>query len=250
MAENDIRTQTVKEQLQQQLVEELATESGHEGVVIGWIAPLNAHSELIRTLEAEVFPEIPDIMRPYELACEFLALVDTRPSTARVVHAFRLSSATGLSAMREEDPPGTVLLEDLISSGQGLDLGAVDEYYRARGIDLRHSASIETNFRVGPRVDTDTGLSPAQIGYIALFQWILREDLQVLFAHLNEPAVRSLDNVGVGWEPIAGRYDLRTPTVGGSFDDEYSPVAIPVTPENSAVLSSLLEFLPPQVQLG
>jgi hypothetical protein len=110
--------------------------------------------------------------------------------------------------------------------------------------------SIETNFRVGSRTEAETGLPPAQIGYVALFQQILREDIPVLFAHLNQPALRSLENVGVHAEPIAGRGDLRTPTGDGAFDEKYSPVAIIVNPENSAVLASLSEFAAPEVRLS
>ena len=189
-------------------------------------------------------------MQRYELACEFLALVDTRPEFARVVHAFRLSGATGYGASQHPTQIESVLLDDLAASGQGIDLPAIDGYYASRGIDLRRSLSIETNFRVGERVETESGLPPAQIGYVALFQQILREDIEVLFAHLNEPAIRSLNAVGVSSEPIAGRDDLRTPTAGGKFDANYSPVAILVNEENSAVLASLSEFAAPEVRLS
>ncbi|MGQ0805047.1 MAG: hypothetical protein ACT4PI_14450 [Actinomycetota bacterium] len=250
MSDGDLTVQSGRDLLQSQLVQELAAQSGHEGVVAGWVPPLHPHSELIRALEAEVFPEIPDIMRPYELACEFLALVDTRPSEARVVHAFRLSGATGLGPTQSPDGVESVLLEDLAASDQGVDLPAITDYYAGRGIDLRRSLSIETNFRVGARAEAENGLPAAQLGYVALFQQILRENVQVLFAHMNEPAMRSLANVGVGSEPIAGRDDLRTPTVGGSFDDDYAPIAILVNAENSAVLASLSDFAAPEVRLS
>jgi hypothetical protein len=247
MSEGNLTVRTVKQQLEPQLVDEVAAQTQHDGVVAAWISPLHAHSELVRVLEADVFPEVPDIMRPYELACDFLALVDTRPNAARVVHAFRLSSSSGLSSVLARDHVGTVLIDDLVASNQGLDHGVIADYYAERGIDLHKSLSIETNFRVGERTETETGLPPAQVGYLAIYQRIVREDIQVLFAHLNEPAIRSLDGVGVGWEPIAGRSDVRTPTVGGTFDEEYRPVAILVNPENSAVLESLADFMPPEV---
>lgn len=249
MSDSDLTVQDVKALLEPQLVEEVAATSGHLGVVVGWIAPLHQYSELIRTLEGEVFAGIREIMQPYELACDFLALVDTRPSEARVVHAFRLSSSTGLSSIQARDHVGTVLIDDLVASDQGIDHRAIEDYYAARDIDLHRSLSIETNFRVGPRSETETGLPPAQVGYLAIYERIVREGIQILFAHLNEPAIESLDGVGVGWEPITGRSDLRTPTVGGTFDDEYRPVAILVNPQNSAVLASLSDFMPPEVRL-
>jgi hypothetical protein len=249
MGDSDLTVKARRDLLESGLVQQLADETGHQGVVAAWIPPLHDHSELIRALEAEVFPEIPDIMQPFELACEFLALVDTRPDAARVVHAFRLSGATGFGASQRPTEIESVLLDDLASSGQDLDMAEIIGYYSERGVDLRRSLSIETNFRVGDRAETETGLSPAQSGYVALLQQSLREELQVLFAHLNEPAIRSLDNVGVGSEPIAGRADVRTPTAGGEFDDNYAPVAIYVNEENAAVLKSLSPFAAPEVRL-
>ena len=78
----------------------------------------------------------------------------------------------------------------------------------------------------------------------------LHEGNAAIFAHLNKPAIVSLNSVGVEYESIMGREDLKTPTVGENpFDDHYKPVAIPANTKNLEIFSNLIPFAAPKVNL-
>jgi len=242
---------------QADLIAKVEAQQPEPGIYSAWLDPRHPDANLVRTLEAQIFPEIPEIMEPFEDQCVFLTLIDTRPDAKRIIHAFRLSwpgsdrnAHTGASI----GPEDIVLLKDIIDSDQGLSAEDLRAYYEAKGVDFAKSMSVETNFRVGEKVEPINGLPVAQLGYIAIFQGMNSQqdiaDKAVIFAHLNRPAVASLGAVGIEYEPIAGRADLQTPTVGDEkFDNKYSPVCIPASAKNLEIFSNLTPFAAPQVEV-
>ncbi|MEK9195966.1 MAG: hypothetical protein AAB914_01220, partial [Patescibacteria group bacterium] len=215
-----------------------------------------------RTLEKQTFPEIEDVMRDYEEESTFLALVDTRQQANRIAHAFRISGASSSSdgsvvanSVSNDNSTGIVLIDDIINSGQDFRINDFRDYYSSRGFDLSKCISVETNWIVGEKSEKFNGLPLPQLGYLALFRLIeargLNEGDAVLFAHANRVATISLAMSGVEYEPIAGREDLKTPTVKPdgtlSFDDHYKPVAIPASSQNLEVFKQLSTFAAPQI---
>lgn len=244
---------------QRALVTVSRTSGRGDTIYTAWVRSSHPISNLVRTLEAKVFPEIPALMEPFEDESVFLTLIDTRPGTERVVHAFRLSSLAisgkgmGADASRR-CTFGMALIDDLLSSGQGLDVDAFVGHYEGRGVDLTKCVSVETNFTVGNRVSTESGLRVSDLGYIAIFQLVKQlsglEHNACVFAHLNEPAVASLGQIGVTNRPIAGRDDLKTPTIGETeFDEKYRPAEIPGSKENIEVFRALVPFAAPEIDV-
>lgn len=115
------------------------------------------------------------------------------------------------------------------------------QYYTERGVDIADCVSVETNFKV-KKAEHYNGLPMSQVGYVAIFNQ-LEEALQAnplfVFASVNSQAVQSFALVGLEYEPIAGRSDLRIPVSEDEFDDDYTGVAIPSTPKNLEVFKSL-----------
>ncbi len=244
--------------LQNALVASTQDQSGQEGIHAVWIAQNHPYANVVRTLEAKQFPEIPEIMEPFEDQSVFLALTDTRPEQRRVVHAFRLSSIflAGRTELPGGDTLGIAFIDDIVASGQGVDIEAFKTYYASEGIDLTKCVSVETNFRVGmKKVEVESGLRVSDLGYIAVFQALeklgLDKEDAVVFAHLNQPAIGSLGALGISYAPVMGRDDLKTPTVGENpFDEKYRPVVIPTSAANVAIFKQLLPFAAPEVNFS
>lgn len=249
-------TEAQFKELEERLLAKVDAESDQQAVHAVWMRHDSEFASLVRTLESAQFPEIADVMEPFENQSVFLALVDNRPDATRIVHAFRLTSL-GLAGMEipEGDTTGVALLDDIADSEQGVTASQIKRYYEEKEIDLTKCVSVETNFRVGEKVATETGLPVSQLGYLAIFRALERmgieENKSAVFAHLNVPAVSSLSAVGIEWNPIVGRDQLKTPTVDedGSkgFDIKYTPVEIPGTARNMQVFRDLMPFAAPEV---
>ncbi len=236
---------------QADLVAEIRSRGGEDEVYAVWVKPRGKYANVIRTLETNIFPEMPDVMDGYEDECEFLTLVDTRPGAERIVHAFRLS----VPHEDKEEGLQIVLLDDLVKSDQGLTEEALVDYYAERGISLNtQAASVESNFFVGEKVEAPKGIRISDLGYIAIFKHVAEEGgAKVIFAHLNDNAVKSLGEINVQDEPIAGLTGLQTPTVSEdgvkSIDKKYHPVAIEGTEHNLGVFRDLSVFAAPAIIL-
>lgn len=219
------------------------------GLSLVWIQPNSPFADIVRAHEKKNFSEIQGIVESYEDACLFMALVDTRGELDRVVHASRFTA-------RQE--PGVVLkktgvpfIDDIILSGQDLEVGEYFDYCRKTSIDPSKSLAVETNFRIR-EADVYNGCRMAQIGYIALFDMVTslqsgEEGDPVVYAHINHATITSLGHLGVEYRPVADKVSLRTPTIGGKFDDNYSPVEIPNTTTNKDIFAALRGILPPQI---
>ncbi len=252
----DLRSRDL-ESLQEELVEKILATRRAETICTVWLPGTSPYANVVRTVEQKVFPQIPALMRSVERECLFLGLVDVRAENRRLVHAFRLCGRVlGAPTIIDltDNGFGIALLDDLVRSGQ-ITGAEIRQYYDSRAVDLGKCLSVETNFRVGDRVEWG-GLRVSDLGYIAVFQVLDRlgiKDDAAIFAHLNPPAIASLGHVGVQYSAIAGRDDLRTPTIdedgNQSVDASYTPVEIPLSVENLNVFDGLYAFAVPVVEI-
>jgi hypothetical protein len=230
-------------------VGELRERGFADDVVCVWLTADEEYANLVRTLEARTFPELPELMADYEHVSVFGALVDPR-GEGRIAHGFRLSTAaSNPEAPVSRSGLGMPLVDDLFDSGQGLDPAVFIRYYQEAGVDLTKCISVETNFVVGSRTKSNNGQATPVLAYLSMFSILENIGVETgnacIFTHLNRPASISLGAMGVEYGPIAGRQDLQTPTVVG-FDSRYRPYSIEATPTNIAVLQRGSQFAPVQ----
>lgn len=252
------------ENLQNELVRIVAESTPNDGVHSVWLNTENKFSNLVRTLEVGIFPEIVSFVDPLvESRSKFLALVDTSEDQRRIVHGFRLSGIAMNATVGEaqnkksglynqDESIGLIMVDELIQSGQGFTAKEFREYYDMAGVKIEDCVSVETNFRVGDKVETD-GLRVSDLGYIAIFNLLERISTKLdeacVFAYLNAPAIKSLQAIGIEYRPFAGREDLKAPGSGEEFDEHYIPVAIPKNKRNTDVFRSIAPFGAPEVEL-
>lgn len=227
------------------LLDHVASEAGTEPVVVAWVHPDASAANVIRTMEAEVFPEITAFMSDeVEERSRFLVVVD-RAEEPRLVHVFRVTGGRFGPAPASGDVIGIPMVDEVIEANDDVTAAEVLAYYREHGIDLWRCIAVETNFRIaGGRAAS--GLRWSDYAYLGAFGELMRgEDYpndRGIFAHMNEPAVRSLAAIGVTSDPFAGRPELRSPAAQeGTYDDRYSPLFIPPTPE---ILGVMREIVP------
>ncbi|HYI61870.1 MAG TPA: hypothetical protein VEW93_08715 [Acidimicrobiales bacterium] len=192
-----------------------------------WSAPDTDLGRQLAEAEAEAFPEAPQLF-----AGDASSILMGMAFGGLVRHLMRLSVpaiAPGVAM--------PLILDDLARSGQGLTHQQLLDHYGARGIALDRVVSVETNVRVGER---EADIPSADMSYLSVFDLMRRIGSGAVFAHLNDAARSSFARVGLQDEPIAGVEGLRTPGVHpGEFDDHYTPVCLPVTEGNVAVIEAL-----------
>ncbi len=227
------------QKLEADLVNLVAATHSQE-IVACWIGAASSFADLARGLEAAQFPEMPELMARHEAKATFLALVDSRPDQSRVVHVMRLSS-TAIDA--DGQCTGPALVDVLVASGQGLTWTVVRDYFDQAGIEHSRCIAVESNFRVGPKVDTPSGLPTADIAYMSIYnEWLQfggLPDRSVIFAHVNRASLISFRRIGFEVRAAFAREELRTPTLGGGFDESYQPVEIPLSPLNARLFEEL-----------
>lgn len=232
------------------LVGEIERELPVEGLFTARIDARHPYSEVVRTVEQEHFHEVPSLMERYEPSFVFIAIVDTRPATRRIVHAFRVGIPE--PGEREHGRTGLALLDDIIQSDQGVTLDDVVSYYDQRNFDLARAISVETNFSVGERIESPIpGIRISDFGYLSVFYLLQERSAPVIFAHQNLQALASLGKLGLEYEDIAGRPGLRTPSLDEEgnpyFDDEYTPLALPASEHNVALFTALSTVAVPEL---
>jgi hypothetical protein len=234
------------------LVRDIDSHFAVPGLYVARISAHHAYANLIRTLEhVGDFEEVAELMAPYEPNFVFLAVVDTRPSARRIVHAFRIGLPE-FGATHAHDLTGMALLDDMIQSDQGLTLEGVRTHYESRDVNLAQAMSVETNFRVGEKVPSPIdGIRISDFGYLSVFYLLQEREAPVIFAHQNQVALVSLGQLGLEYDPIAGVDSLRTPSLDDDgnwyFDDRYTPLAIPASAHNVQVFKELGVFTVPEV---
>ncbi|MCA9312874.1 hypothetical protein H6801_01295 [Candidatus Nomurabacteria bacterium] len=231
------------------------------GQIAVWFGSDSRYANLVRTLEAVVFPEITTfISAEVEDCSKFLVIVDPDSADGRIVHAFRSTGQRfnegnfAFSDNSIEQSTGIAMLEEVLDANPGLSREELVGYYSSRGIDLSECISIETNFRVGEKLETENGLRTSDLGYIAIFNTVTNNDdgraNYGIFAHLNEQAITSLSTIGVSFETVAGRDDLGTPSsTEGQFDEHYYPYFIPASETNMSVFRQLVPLGPPEISI-
>lgn len=206
--------------------------------------------ELARPLieaEARIFPEAIQLFGGVDDDPMFHFLVIVVDSEAR--HVMRMSGPGPLAGVGGRLP---FFVSDLIDAGRQITLTELDTYYALSQMRMERMISIETNFRLGPQLE---GIRSADLCYLALFAVGFGNEADGVLAHLNAPAIRSLDRVGVRWHRLAGREDLGTPTVDAegnvSLDPSYFPICIPRRdPDNEQLVEDMAPFTPPVHYVG
>lgn len=183
------------------------------GISALWITPTHTFSNFVRTHEASYFPEVAEVSDGDEDNTVFLALVDTRESSKRVVHGATLMRPKTPHNGEETSTTGFYTIDSLIER-DNFSQEEFYEYYANKGVDVTKCLSVETNFRIGEKPEALNGLKPADIAYVALFQKLIasqpKKGESLIIATINERQSQSFDRIGLKHEPILGRTDLST----------------------------------------
>lgn len=195
----------------------------------------------VAEVEARIFPEAPRLFGNDAEGTLFHFKVLVVDDSVR--HVLRLSGPGPLSGLSGAVP---FFVTDLVEGGQELSLQELDTYYALVGARLERMISVETNFRLGPHLEP---IRSADLAYLSLFALAERTGADAVLAHLNPPAITSLERVGVQWHRLAGRTDLRTPTIAEDgtteFDPDYFPICIlGGDPINEQLVSDLAALTP------
>lgn len=216
-----------------------------EGVYAVWMPSDHKFANLARTKEAEYFPEVKEIDEDYEDETVFLALVDTRKGSKRVVHASTVSGINGSREHLETDKTGLTTIDELIEEGNF----TADEfraYYSDRDIDLDGSFSVDTNFWVGEKAEKFDGLKTSELAYLSLFQLIkskhVDNKINAIFASVNMESIESFKRLDLQVEPLMGRTDLTTPE--SKDGKEFVPVVIPYNKHNVGLFENIGYTIP------
>lgn len=236
-------------QLESELVDLAKERAGSETVVPIVIDPKSKFANIVRTHEAEHFPEVKELSAEVEHNTVFLAMVDTRTDIDRVVHATTLSgySIDGSTEDKAEST-GFIVADDLANLAN-FTPQEFKKYYREKGYDLNKCLSVETNFNIGDRVPLLNGMSSADIAYLTIFQLFMAREPELgkatIFASINEASAKSFARIGLKCELLMGRDDLETPE--SRLGKAYKPIAIPYTAESRHIFESLPRLAPIKV---
>jgi hypothetical protein len=238
-----------------ELAEKVRQQVGNKVCAV-WLRGDDPRANAVRTREAELFPELPELMGELEDSSSFLAIVDARRSAGdgRIVRGTRVTGS-----MYRNDPENGDVVEDnglikgLVDSGQ-ITAEEVREHYDGTGLDLTKSASIESNFRVGDRVPRVRGVPLAHLAYLAMVQHSIKRMGSdggdgSLVAHVNDATISSFNRLGIRHLPFAGREDLLTPSAAGEFDDKYKPVVYTYDEKTRKVFKRLSRLALPELEL-
>lgn len=236
--------------LENELVGEVKERYPQEGVVTVWLSPKNKFSDFVRCHEAQYFPEVEEVSEEDEENTLFMALVDTRPSSNRVVHA---ATITGINYRNEDGRPvvgdhqpgsdgetGFFTVDNLIERGNFTAQEFYD-YYAQKGLDIKKCISVETNFRIGEKAEKYHGLRTSDIAYLKFFKMLERTDpalgKSAVFATINKASMISFQRIGLACEPLMGREGMSTQE--SAEGRESLPVAIPYDEATQKLFNSM-----------
>ena len=224
-----------------------------DGLVSVWISPKHKFANLVRVHEASYFPEVEEVSEEDESHTLFLAVVDTRPNADRIVHA---ATVTGVSYRGEKeslvDGPdqndtttGFYTVDSLIELGN-FTAQEFYNYYQDKAIDLKKCISVETNFRVGEPTEKYNGFRPSDLAYLTFFKMIEKRnpvaDSVMIFATINRTQAISFQRIGLVYEPLMGRSDLKTEE--SLLGKDSQPVALAYNDSNRTLFASMGMQLP------
>lgn len=246
----DLSSEEVKA-LEGELVDHVREHISDEGVAAVLIPGNHVYADTVRNYEAEYFPEVKDLPEGIEEDTLFIAFVDTRPGIDRVVHA---TTITGYQedtqkALEQNDTDSTstnfVVVNDLIEMGN-FTAEEFREYYTSRGVKLEECIAVETNFRVGERVEDFNGISTVDLAYLTTFGLAIRNNPELgeagVFANINRASLASFSRVGLKYELLMGRDDMVTSeSLEGK---EYLPIFIPYSEDTQHLFQGMGLRLP------
>ena len=184
-------------------------------------------------------------MQTHEDQSLFLLIFDTRKSRNEVVHSTRISGFSTEGIRDENDRTGLIIIDDIIDSNQGLTAKKFRDYYIEKGMDLMRCITVESNIKISNSEPKD-GVHVPDLAYLSLFKNVVARGGQVddsgVFAVINMPTVASFSRIGLGFEPLAGMKDLRTPADNGEFDDNFIPVFIPLDEKSNELFKAIEPF--------
>jgi len=220
-----------------------------QGIYGVWIPSRNKYANILRTNEAKYFPEVSELTDEVEDETLFLAMVDTRTESRRVVHATTISGVEQGNNSSQPNSSGFITIDELIDMGN-FTAEEFREYYRGHEIDTFKSISVDTNFRVGQKVKRIDGIKTADLAYLTVFQFLDRQKPEgattAVFASINRASIISFKQLGLEFEPLMGRSDLVTPESLEGKD--FLPVMIPNNTHNSELFKKL-GFQVPEISL-
>ncbi len=234
-------------QIEHQMIRD-ARSVASEGVVIAWVDPTHSYSNFMRTKEAEHFPEVKETDIYYELNQVYLVIIDTR-GEGSVAHATTINFYDASEDTEDDQAKqrtGFYTIDSLIEHGNFTREEFITHYVN-KGIDLNTAISIETNFKINPDMPEYQELGSADLAYLGILQWLLRQNWDhetiTLFATINEKQIRSLERVGIGTALLMDRSDFRTE------EEELGKFSVPVTIDfkNGRDVLSLIGFRLPEI---
>lgn len=234
-------------QIEHQMVED-ARSVASDGIVIAWVDPTHSYSNFLRTKEAQHFPEVKETDIYYELNQVYMAIIDTR-GEGSVAHATTINFYDGsidTGDDQDKQRTGFYTIDSLIEHGNFTREEFVAHYVN-KGIDPNTTISIETNFKINPDMPNYHDLGSADLAYLGILQWLLRQkwdqETITLFATINEKQIKSLERVGIGTALLMDRSDFRTE------EEELGKFSMPVTIDfkNGRDVLSLIGFKLPEI---
>ncbi|CAN5409887.1 hypothetical protein BH09PAT4_BH09PAT4_01620 [soil metagenome] len=240
------------EELEDGLVAKVAEAyPGEKGIVATWINSKSSFANFVRTHEAAYFEEVEEVSEDDEADTLFLALVDMRGEEGKVVHG---ATVTGLTydptekklALRSEmmtDETGLYTIDSLIGLGN-FTAQEFKDYHAAKGINVANCIAVETNFRIGNKVEVFNGFGAADLAYLELFSLVEKTNDNIstaaVFASINKASISSFDRAGLDYEPLMGRTDLKTEE--SMLGKESLPVCMPYSAKNKEAFEALRAF--------
>ncbi len=221
----------------------LASEKYPKRLVAMWISPYSKYANLLRHEEAKHFPEIEGVDGEIEDSTTFLALIDTRSDSMRVVHGATITNYAPSASADESRPDQTgIYTVDSLIDLQNFSTKEFEDFYNRKGVNLQNTFACETNFRIGERTKNFRGMRPSDLVYLLLLDRVLKNDPSMresaVFASINEPSIKSFDRFGIDYEPLMGRTDFKTEeSQVGRFS---MPIAILPSRANKRKLKSLI----------
>jgi hypothetical protein len=240
-------TQEEMQELETNLVKDVESLMPDAEICALWIDPRSPYANFIRMHEASYFPEVTGVTPEDELNTAFLAIVDMRDSARRVVHGATVMGERFRQSGTEldENRTGFFTVDSLIELGN-FSAQEFRDYYKANGIDLSKSISVETNFRIGDKAEPYNGVGTADLTYVALFRSIMEQQPDfkgaVVFATVNKMQRSSFQRVGMRADPLMGVEQYRTPEA--ELGIESQPVSILYDEQVVAILDNDSIVLP------
>lgn len=214
-------------------------------VVAALIEGGSPQADFGRTIETQTFQgyDFHTAMAPYEDRSLFLYTVDL--AAGRIGHVKRVVKPLDEGERQATGMTGLEILDDRLSAPVESQRVTLDEVVAQHGIhDLSRTLNITTNMGTGrsmPSRENPYGL----LSYKALFNYCLVEDMEALFAYLNDLAIKSLGRLGIEHKLLAGReFNLPLPDQPGEYDTGYKAVVIPRSRRNLEAFTTVDPDIP------